>query len=77
MAAQDGAAELQFSTEDIAAVVEMLSDRDYRATLPSYNFEGTSQDVYWPTYKGIRLYVKVQIHDGKAVVISFKKNTSS
>ncbi len=34
---------------------------------------GLMQDVYKPTYEGLRLYVKLQLGKfGKAVVISFK-----
>ena len=36
---------------------------------------GLMQDVYKPTYLGVALYVKLQIH-GQVVVISFKQDES-
>ncbi|MGO8692451.1 MAG: type II toxin-antitoxin system MqsR family toxin [Rectinemataceae bacterium] len=71
--ANKGATSLGFDSNDIRRCVLGLSAADFDKTMAAEKLPGTFQDVYWPTYKGVRLYVKLQMTPG-AVVISFKLN---
>lgn len=60
---------------DIEACVLALDETDFYKTMAAHSKVGLMQDVYKPTYQGIALYVKLQIH-GQAVIVSFKQDES-
>lgn len=71
--ALDGAGALGLDDEDIFdCVVNELAPTHFYKTMPSKKMAGCMQDVYHITYRGFRIYVKVQVR-GEAVVISFKE----
>ena len=53
-------------------IVNHLSETHFHKTMESEKRPGRMQDVYYITYRAIRLYVKLQVC-GDAVVISFKE----
>lgn len=67
-----GAAELGFMDEDIYSAILLLSDEDFYKTMASTKRKSTYQDVYRKEYKGVLLYIKLQIVE-QAIVISFKE----
>lgn len=62
-----------FSESRIAAEVLALRHRDFYKAMTTHHDAMLWQDVYRPTIKGIRAYVKIQIVDNNTIVISFKK----
>jgi len=70
--ALDTALEIGLDQDDIYdCVVNHLEETHFYKTMPSERKPGLMQDVYYSTYQGCRLYVKLQVNV-KAVVISFK-----
>lgn len=75
--AEKGAGNLGFDVEDIEQVVfEILGPDNFYKTMESERFPGLWQDVYKPRYRGVSLYVKLQITESEgeqtAVLIAFK-----
>jgi hypothetical protein len=71
--AEDSALELGFDEEDVYdCIVNNLAETHFYKTMESDKKPGLMQDVYYITYQGHRLYVKLQVRV-KAVVISFKE----
>lgn len=72
---------LQLGNNESKVIVECiksLSPKDFFKSQPSDRDHSLWHDIYRPTFRGRRLYVKVQIgHDGKAVVIQFKRKEES
>jgi hypothetical protein len=71
--AADSAGELGFDEDDIYdCIVVHLSETHFYKTMPAKNIPQLMLDVYYITYQGVRLYVKLQVRTG-AVVVSFKE----
>lgn len=71
--ALDGAGALGLDDEDIYdCVVNQLTETHFYKTMAAKKMVGCMQDVYHITYRGFRLYLKLQVRD-QAVVISFKE----
>lgn len=79
--AQKGADVLGFDVQDIEEVVSGVLEREhFYKTMESEKFPGLWQDVYKLEFRGVPLYVKLQITDddggddgeGTAVLIAFK-----
>lgn len=72
--ALDGAGRLGWGVEEICECVLALATSDFYKTMESERKPGLWQDVYRPTFRGLGLYVKLQLTwVGDAVVISFKR----
>jgi hypothetical protein len=71
--AMQGQYELEFSDQDVVDAIQTLTSTDFYKSMPPEH-EGFSawQDVYKPTFKGVKLYVKFQIDKRGEVIISFK-----
>ena len=71
--ALDSALELGLDDEDIYdCIVNQLQETHFYKTMESEKKKGLMQDVYYITYQGVRLYVKLQVNV-QAVVVSFKQ----
>lgn len=71
--ALDTAVELGFDEEDVYdCVVNHLQETHFYKTMASEKKHGLMQDVYYITYQGWRIYVKLQVNI-RAVVVSFKE----
>lgn len=71
--AMQGQYELAFSDQDVVDVIQSLLSTDfYKSMKPSNNRFTAWQDVYKPTHKGIKLYVKFQIQKHGEIIVSFK-----
>jgi motility quorum-sensing regulator / GCU-specific mRNA interferase toxin len=57
----------------LAADVLALVPADFYKTMTTYHDPTLWQDVYRPTIRGIRTYLKLQIADENTIVISFKE----
>jgi motility quorum-sensing regulator/GCU-specific mRNA interferase toxin len=69
-----GATKLAWGEEEIVLCVLELTIRDFYKSMTSYYNSKIWQDVYRPTFRGIDLYVKLQISpEERGVVISFKE----
>jgi len=69
-----GANELGFSREDIVEAVLSLGENDFYKSMEAEQFPGLWQDVYHLWYRGVLLYIKLQMDmKGRAVVIQFKR----
>lgn len=69
-----GAMEIDYSKTEIVDAVLSLEQKEFCKTMEAKKIQGLWQDVYQPTRKGIKLYIKLQKStDGNGVVISFKK----
>jgi hypothetical protein len=71
--AMQGQYELAFSDQDIVDTIQSLTSVDFHKSMPPEheNFSAW-QDVYKPTFKKVKLYVKFQIDKRGEVIISFK-----
>jgi len=71
--AQTCALDLGLDDEDILdCIVNQLNETHFYKTMPAEKKPGLMQDVYRITYQGRRLYLKLQVVNGWAAVISFK-----
>ena len=69
-----GAAKFGWSEEEIVLCVLELALRDFYKSMTSYYDSKIWQDVYRPTFRGVELYVKLQVSpEERGVVISFKE----
>lgn len=70
------AVEPGFDQADIEECVMVLAPRDFFKSMSAEKRPGTMQDVYRPRFRGLALYVKLQLAESvnghQAVVISFK-----
>jgi hypothetical protein len=72
-AATDSAGDLGFDEDDIYdCIVGHLEETHFYKTMPAEKASQCMQDVYYITYEGVRLYVKLQVRVD-AVVVSFKE----
>lgn len=73
-AAQNGALELGLDEEDISdCIVSQLAETHFYKTMPAEKNPGLMQDVYRITYESRRIYLKLQVVNDWATVISFKE----
>ena len=77
VSARNGARALRLSDEDIVQVIQHLMPQDLYKSMTSYHDHTLWQDVYLPTYRSNRLYVKFTAGDeGRYWLLSFKENES-
>ncbi|MDR3477952.1 MAG: type II toxin-antitoxin system MqsR family toxin [Gammaproteobacteria bacterium] len=71
--AMNGQYELGFSDKDVVDTIQALTSNDFHKSMPPER-EGFSawHDVYKPTFKHVKLYVKFQIDKRGEIIISFK-----
>jgi motility quorum-sensing regulator / GCU-specific mRNA interferase toxin len=73
-AASNGGFALSLGQEDIVEAVLALHAGDFYKTMESERIPGLWQDVYHLEYRGVSLYIKLQIgFDGRAYVVQFKR----
>lgn len=71
--AMRGQYELGFSDQDVVDVVQAITNADFcKSMQPKHSAFSEWQDVYKPTFKGIKLYVKFQVDRRREIIISFK-----
>jgi motility quorum-sensing regulator / GCU-specific mRNA interferase toxin len=71
--AKTGAGLVGLGEEEIVDAVLQLTPHHFYKTMESERCPGLWQDVYHLDYRGVRLYVKLQMAvDGRAVVVQFK-----
>jgi len=66
--------QLGFSETEIYDIILELDWTDFCKSMASYSDHKLWQDVYKIERKGINLYIKLQVRDDKAVIVSFKKD---
>lgn len=72
--ALDGAAELQFDTKTMRAVLTELQRKDFYKSMTTHANSTIWQDVYRPTVDGVQLYVKLTVYEAEnLLVVSFKR----
>jgi len=72
--AENSALNLGLDDEDIFdCVVNHLNETQFYRTMPAEKKKGLMQDVYRIMYKSQRIYLKLQVANDWAVVISFKE----
>ena len=78
LTAVEGAASLGLDDGDIRdCVTKQMNETHFYKTMPAERAPGLWQDVYKIRYAGHRLYIKVQVNAaGRAVIVSFKQDTS-
>jgi motility quorum-sensing regulator / GCU-specific mRNA interferase toxin len=73
-AALRGAAVHGFDDQDVVAAVLALAPTDFYKSMEAEKSPGLWQDVYHSMFKGVALYIKLQIAaDGRAVVVQCKQ----
>jgi motility quorum-sensing regulator / GCU-specific mRNA interferase toxin len=73
-AARAGAVQLLWEVSDIIAAVLELGSGDFYKSMESLKCPGLWQDVYHLEFRGVELYIKLQLSpDGRATVIQFKQ----
>jgi hypothetical protein len=72
LSALRGARSIGLEEDEIVDAVLALKAADFYKTMPAEKIPGLWQDVYRPNFRGVDLYVKLQI-TGQAVIISFKR----
>lgn len=73
----NGALEVGHGTTDIEeCICETLQDHHFYKTMRSEKMPALWQDVYKLTHLGVALYVKVQIRNNQAVLVSYKRDES-
>jgi hypothetical protein len=71
--AVDTAGELGLDEDDVFdCIVNQLSETHFYKTMAASAAANCMQDVYYITYNGVRIYLKLQVRV-EAVVISFKE----
>jgi motility quorum-sensing regulator/GCU-specific mRNA interferase toxin len=71
--AYKGAFALNFDEDDILNAVINLTNNNFYKSMTTNTDHKKWQDVYYLTYKSVKLYIKLQLID-EAIVISFKEN---
>lgn len=73
----EGAFELGFGEDDICdCICDCLDETHFVKSMPSEKKQGLTQDVYYIFFEEKPIYLKLQIFEKMAVVISFKTNLS-
>lgn len=71
--AQDGAADFCWGRTDIVEAVLELAGEHFYKSMESERMPGLWQDVYHLEFRGVPLYIKLQLApDGRAFVVQFK-----
>jgi hypothetical protein len=71
--AMQGQYELGLNDQDIVDAIQALANTDFYKSMPPEHEDFSAwQDVYKPTFKDVKLYVKFQIDKRGEVIISFK-----
>jgi motility quorum-sensing regulator / GCU-specific mRNA interferase toxin len=72
--ADEGASELGWSRSDIVEAVLELTNQDFYKSMESERLPGLWQDVYHLEFRGVWLYIKLQLAlNGRAFVVQFKR----
>lgn len=72
--AEEGAAGLNWSREDIVEAVLQLTTQHFFKSMESERMPGLWQDVYHLEFRGRWLYIKLQLGvNGRAFVVQFKE----
>lgn len=72
--AEEGAAEFNWNRDDIVEAVLALTSQHFYKSMESERMPGLWQDVYHLEFRGIWLYIKLQIGTrGRAFVVQFKQ----
>lgn len=72
--AQEGAAEFRWDRADIVEAVLELAGQHFYKSMESERMPGFWQDVYHLEFRGVPLYIKLQMAaDGRAFVVQFKR----
>jgi len=69
----EGAAALGIDRHGIVAAVLALKPKNFYKSMTVTDDSRTWQDVYHASHADISLYIKVQVVEGKGVIISFKE----
>ena len=73
-AAEDGATEFGWTRNDIVEAVLELTSQHFYKSMESERLPGLWQDVYHLKFRGIWLYIKLQMGThGRAFVVQFKQ----
>jgi motility quorum-sensing regulator / GCU-specific mRNA interferase toxin len=77
LTAQQTALQIGCDEQDVVECIqETLHESHFYKTMPAEKRAGLWQDVYRLTFRGVRVYLKVQINAaGHAVIVSFKEDT--
>jgi motility quorum-sensing regulator/GCU-specific mRNA interferase toxin len=71
--AKTGAALIGFGDDDIEEAVLRLTSANFYKSMEAERVQGLWQDVYHLEYRGVWLYIKLQLSgDGRATVVQFK-----
>ena len=72
-AARDGGRECGFEEDELVEAVLALTTTDFYKSMEAEKRPGMRQDVYHSSFRGVELYIKLQISpEGDAVIIQFK-----
>jgi motility quorum-sensing regulator/GCU-specific mRNA interferase toxin len=72
--ADEGASKLGWSRSDIVEAVLELTRQDFYKSMESERLPGLWQDVYHLEFRGVWLYIKLQLATtGRAFVVQFKR----
>lgn len=72
--AREGAYHMGLDVPEIIAAVLQLGPADFYKTMESERCPGLWQDVYHLRFRGLDLYIKLQLSaDRRAVVVQFKR----
>ena len=74
LSARQSYTELGLEDDEVLAVIDDLKPIDLYKSMTSYNNHLLWHDVYYSSYKGIELYIKLQVKED-AIIISFKERT--
>ena len=65
--------ELELTEDDALDVIFQLQPNDLYKSMTAYHDHTLWQDVYKPSWKDEKLYIKLQILEDSTIIISFKK----
>jgi motility quorum-sensing regulator / GCU-specific mRNA interferase toxin len=72
--AEEGAVGFGWSRDDIVEAVLALTAQDFYKSMESERMPGSWQDVYHLEFRGVSLYIKLQLGvGGRAFVVQFKR----
>ena len=66
--------ELGLSDDEVLEIIDGLKASNLYKSMTSYHNHRIWHDVYHSSYKGIRLYIKLQMREN-AIIISFKERS--
>lgn len=72
--AKRGQIELDFSDQDVVAVIQALTTKDFYKSMPPIHENFVAwQDVYKTCFNNIDLYIKFQVNANRELIVSFKE----